>query len=78
MPTSHYCNGKWRDGPVSACPRHQKLSKKLTNVHRGVGEPGGQGGTKAPKTGGSDTGSSDSSSPETEPSGGSGSRSKES
>lgn len=41
MPTSHHCNGEWRDGPVSACPEHQKLSKKQTSVHRGVGEPGG-------------------------------------
>jgi hypothetical protein len=49
MPTSHFCNGKWRDGPVSACDRHQKLPKKQTTVYRGVGEPGGKGGAKAPK-----------------------------
>jgi hypothetical protein len=47
MPTSHYCNGKWRDGPASGCSRHQKLSKTQTTVYRGVGEPGGKSAKKA-------------------------------
>ncbi len=34
MATSHYCNGKWRDGTVAACPKHKGLSKKQTSVYR--------------------------------------------
>jgi hypothetical protein len=61
MATSHFCNGKWRDGPVADCPNHKKLSKKQSTVHRGVGEPGGSSGKKAPAKGGSgDSGSSSS------------------
>jgi hypothetical protein len=72
MPTSHYCKGKWRDGPVSTCPRHQKLSKKQTNVYRGVGDPGGKsGGTKAPETSEGNAASSDSSPPKPAPGSGS-------
>ncbi len=48
MATSHYCHGKWREGSVASCNRHSKLSKKQTNVYRGVGDPGGR--SKAPKT----------------------------
>lgn len=72
MPTSHYCNGEWRDGPVSACSRHKRLSKKQTNVYRGVGEPGGrspqapssagEGGSKG-TSGGESSGSSAGSDP---------------
>lgn len=47
MATSHYCEGKWREGSVASCDRHTKLSKTQTNVYRGVGEPGGR--AKAPK-----------------------------
>jgi hypothetical protein len=60
MATSHYCNGTWRDGPVAGCPRHRKLSKKLTKVYGGVGEPGGTSATKAPQSGGGEAGASDS------------------
>lgn len=41
MATSHYCDGKWRDGTVSECPKHKKLSARQPTVHRGVGSPGG-------------------------------------
>ena len=41
MATTHYCNGKWREGPVSACNKHKKLSSKQATVHRGAGAPGG-------------------------------------
>jgi hypothetical protein len=41
MATSHYCNGEWRDGTVSDCPHHKKLSVRQPTVHRGVGSPGG-------------------------------------
>ena len=58
MATSHYCDGKWRSGPVSACPRHTKLAKKQTNVYRGVGEPGGRSGTPSTPVGGDAGGSS--------------------
>lgn len=34
MATSHYCNGKWRDGTVAECPKHTGLSKKQTSVYR--------------------------------------------
>ena len=34
MATSHYCDGKWRDGTVAACPKHKGLSKKQTSVYR--------------------------------------------
>jgi hypothetical protein len=78
MPTSHFCNGKWRDGPVSACDRHQKLPKKQTTVYRGVGEPGGKGGAKAPKKKGDVGSSKSSSSTPKKPPAGSGSGSKES
>lgn len=80
MPTSHFCIGKWRDGPVSACGRHLKLSKKQTTVYRGVGEPGGKGAAKAPKKKiGGDVGSSkSSSSTPKKPPASSGSGSKES
>lgn len=82
MPTSHFCKGEWRDGPVSACPRHQKLSKSQPNVYRGIGEPGGRSGTRAPETSGGETGSTGSGSskpkPKPKPAAGSGSGAKES
>jgi len=34
MATSHYCNGKWRDGSVAACPRHNRLDRKQQSVYR--------------------------------------------
>ncbi len=43
MATSHYCNGKWRDGPVSACPRHKQKDRKQPSVFR-TGDSGGDGG----------------------------------
>ncbi len=46
MATSHYCDGKWRDGTVSECPKHKKLSGRQPTVHRGVGSPGGFKSTK--------------------------------
>lgn len=33
MATSHFCNGKWRDGTVASCPKHRKLSKKQPSVY---------------------------------------------
>ena len=33
MATSHFCQGKWRSGPVSACSRHKRLDKKQTTVY---------------------------------------------
>jgi len=48
LATSHYCHGKWRTGSVASCDRHNKLSKKQTNVYRGVGEPGGRSGKPQP------------------------------
>jgi len=41
MATSHYCQGEWRDGTLSDCPNHKKLSLRQPTVHRGVGSPGG-------------------------------------
>lgn len=41
MATSHYCQGEWRDGTVSDCSNHKKLSLRQPTVHRGVGSPGG-------------------------------------
>ena len=49
MAKSHYCNGKWRDGALADCDRHDKLSSKQTTVHRGAGTPGGFSG-KQPKS----------------------------
>ena len=74
MATSHLCHGKWRDGPVAACPRHTKLSKPQTNVYRGVGEPGGRGKSQAPKSGGGDAAPAAPSSPKPKPTSGSGSK----
>jgi hypothetical protein len=34
MATSHYCNGKWKPGPVSACPKHKRLDPKRQSVFR--------------------------------------------
>lgn len=53
MATSHYCNGKWRDGPVSACPKHKKLSARQPTVHRGVGTPGGFSDSRPSESSGS-------------------------
>ena len=58
MATSHYCDGEWRDGPVESCSRHKRLSKKQTNVYRGVGEPGGRSAQPQPRESGSTKGSS--------------------
>jgi len=77
MPTSHFCRGKWRQGPVAACPHHQKLSKTQPTVHRGVGEPGGRRGAGSQGTGGGG-GKGDSGSSGPKPSPASGSSSKES
>ena len=61
MATSHYCNGKWRDGPLSDCPKHAKLSSTQATVHRGKGSPGGLS-SKEPKSSGSAGGSGSASS----------------
>ncbi len=61
MAKSHYCNGKWRDGALADCPRHDKVSSKQATVHRGAGSPGGFSG-KAPKSGSSGSGGSSGSS----------------
>lgn len=71
MATSHYCNGEWRDGPVESCSRHKRLSKKQTNVYKGVGEPGGRSKSAPPKSESSGKGTSGSSA--SSQSGGSGS-----
>lgn len=34
MTTSHFCDGKWKPGPVAGCPKHTRLSKKQTSVYR--------------------------------------------
>ena len=47
MATSHLCNGKWRPGPVSACSKHTRLSKKQPSVYRS-----GEGGDTASGSGG--------------------------
>lgn len=31
--TSHYCDGKWRAGPVAECRRHRRLDRKQTTVY---------------------------------------------
>lgn len=40
MATSHYCNGKWREGTVASCPKHTKLSRKQPSVY-GTSDDGG-------------------------------------
>jgi hypothetical protein len=69
--TSHYCNGKWRDGPVAACPKHKGLSKKQPSVYRTpedgdtTEDPGGgdsSAGDAGPAAGDSSTTAGDSSS----------------
>ncbi len=55
MATSHYCNGKWRDGPVSACPRHKQKDRKQTSVFRS-----GPGGDSVGGDSGGDAGSTSS------------------
>lgn len=59
MATSHFCNGKWRDGPVAACPKHTKLSKKQPSVYASSdgGEP-----SSSPSASSSNSASGDSSS----------------
>ena len=27
MTTSHFCEGKWKPGPIEECPKHKRLSK---------------------------------------------------
>lgn len=49
MATSHYCNGKWRDGTLAECDKHTLLAKRQPNVYRGVGDPGGRS-SKPPKS----------------------------
>ncbi|OFW63968.1 MAG: hypothetical protein A2135_00265 [Actinobacteria bacterium RBG_16_67_15] len=55
MTTSHLCNGKWKPGPVSDCPKHTRLSKKQSSVYRrGDGDGGGatrSGGESKPSGG---------------------------
>ncbi len=59
MATSHFCNGTWRDGPVSACDKHKKLSSKQATVYRGTGTPGGFSGKAPESDAGGSSGSSD-------------------
>jgi hypothetical protein len=44
MPTSHFCGGKWRPGPVADCPKHTRLSKKQKSVYRSGDGPSGKSG----------------------------------
>ena len=56
MATSHLCNGKWRPGPVAACPKHTRLSKKQPSVYRSGNEGdkvSGSGGGGSESSGGS-------------------------
>ena len=60
MTTSHLCNGKWRPGPVAACPKHKRLSKKQTSVYRsgdGGDTSSGSGSNGSESSGGSESGS---------------------
>jgi len=59
MATSHYCNGKWRDGTVAECPKHKGLSKKQTSVYR---SPDKDQAASTSDSSSSDSSSSDSSS----------------
>lgn len=44
MATSHYCGGTWRDGPLSACPKHKRLDRKAPSVYRDGGSGGESSG----------------------------------
>jgi len=44
MTTSHFCNGKWRPGPVVACSKHTRLSKKQSSVYRSPDDGDGSSG----------------------------------
>jgi hypothetical protein len=44
MPTSHFCGGKWRPGPVADCPKHTRLSKKQKSVYRSGDDQSGKSG----------------------------------
>ena len=50
MATSHFCNGKWRDGPVAACPKHTKLSKKQPSVYASSEGGEASGSSNAPSS----------------------------
>jgi len=58
MATSHYCNGKWRPGPLVECSRHKRLDKKQTSVYARASEPGSSASSGSS---GSSSGSSESS-----------------
>ncbi len=56
MTTSHFCDGKWKPGPVVACSKHTRLSKKQTSVYRSGDESdpsSGSGGEGSDSSGGS-------------------------
>ena len=56
MATSHFCNGKWRPGPVADCSKHTRLSKKQTSVYRSgdnADSDSGSGDSGASSSGGS-------------------------
>jgi len=58
MTTSHFCNGKWKPGPVAACSKHTRLSKKQTSVYRSGDEreaSSGSGSKDSGSSGGSDS-----------------------
>ena len=59
MTTSHFCDGKWKPGPVAACSKHTRLSKKQTSVYRSGDERGassGSGDGGSGSSGGSEAG----------------------
>lgn len=58
MTTSHLCNGKWKPGPLVACSKHTRLSKKQTSVFRrddGAGSDSGSAGSESSGGSGSDS-----------------------
>ncbi len=58
MTTSHFCDGKWKPGPVAACSKHTRLSKKQTSVYRSGDEAessSGSGGDDSGASSGSDS-----------------------
>jgi len=58
MTTSHFCDGKWKPGPVAACSKHTRLSKKQTSVYRSgdkTESSSGSGSDDSGSSGGSDS-----------------------
>ncbi len=59
MATSHYCNGRWRPGPVADCDRHRRLDRKQTSVYARSSEPGSDKASSSSSSSKSSSSSSD-------------------